>query len=94
MDLNGEWVEFQVTISGSLLGYAVKNSSDTRYGLPDSVFEAGQILTLHSGWGVDSQTDLYWNAGTEGRNNDGDGVIVLESQGHFLLNYTWPAPWM
>ncbi|MHB9149135.1 MAG: S-layer homology domain-containing protein [Thermoleophilia bacterium] len=89
-NLNDEWIEFRVIVSGALAGYAVEDQAGHHYDLPDRVFTAGQVFKLHSGAGADTQTDLYWGmSGSAVWNNDGDTVKVLDGRGHVLLSQTY-----
>lgn len=86
-NLNEEYVVFKVLVSTSLLGYAVEDESGHRYEFPDRVFQTGQTLTLHTGEGTDTETDLYWGAsGSAIWNNNGDTVKVLDPQGHVVAS--------
>jgi hypothetical protein len=40
---------------------------------------AGESITLHTGAGTDTQTDLYWDRGGAVWNNGGDMVTVILS---------------
>jgi micrococcal nuclease len=81
LSLNEEYITFKVLVSGTLLGYSVEDQTGHRYRFPDRVFNKGDVVTLHSGEGTDTQTDLYWGAsGSAIWNNDGDTVKVLNPQ--------------
>lgn len=90
---NDEYVTFRVLVSGTLLGYMVKDETsvaDHRYRFPDRVFQAGEVFRLRSGTGVDTQTDLYWGPSEKAIwNNGGDTVYVLDPQGHVVESYTY-----
>lgn len=89
-NLNDEWVEFWVPVAGTLRGYSVEDESGHRYEFPDRIFEAGQVVKLHTGSGSDSQTDLYWGmTGSAVWNNGGDTVKVLDPQGHVALSKSY-----
>ncbi|MCE5252884.1 MAG: S-layer homology domain-containing protein [Actinomycetia bacterium] len=87
-NLNDEYVVFQVLRSGSLAGYAVEDEYGWHYDFPSRTFSSGESFKLHTGSGVDTQTDLYWNQTSSAVwNNDGDTVKVLDSQGRVLTSY-------
>ncbi len=92
-NLNDEYVTFRVLVSGSLVGYTVKDDTsvaDHRYHFPDRVFHAGQVFQLRSGTGVDTQADLYWGPSvTAIWNNNGDTVYVLDPEGHVVESYSY-----
>jgi micrococcal nuclease len=85
LDLDQEYIAFQVLVAGSLRGYAVEDESGKHFDFPDRVYQKGQTITLHSGRGTDTATDLYWGvSGSAIWNNDGDTVKVLDPQGHVV----------
>jgi micrococcal nuclease len=85
-NLNDEYLVFRVLVSGSLLGYAVEDATGHRYEFPDRVLMKDQTLTLHTGSGTDTQTDLYWGSAGAIWNNDGDLMKVLDPQGYIVLS--------
>jgi len=88
-NLNEEYITFKVLVSGSLIGYAVEDASGHHYDFPDRIFQAAQTFKLHTGSGVNTQTDLYWGASQAIWNNDGDTVKVLDPQGHVVTSYKY-----
>ena len=90
LDLNQEYVVFRVLGTTSLKGYAVEDESGHRFDFPDRIFKKGLDLTLHSGKGTDTETDLYWGA-TDAAiwNNGGDTVKLLDPQGHIVESYPY-----
>jgi endonuclease YncB( thermonuclease family) len=90
LDLNQEYIIFEVLVTGSLQGYAVEDESGHRFEFPDRVYKKGQTLTLHTGRGNATQSDLYWGAnGSAVWNNDGDMVKVLDPQGRIVESYAY-----
>jgi micrococcal nuclease len=90
LDLNGEYIVFRVLLTGSLKGYAVENESGKHFDFPGRVCQKGQTITLHSGHGTDTNTDLYWGvSGSAIWNNDGDTVKVLDPQGYIVEDYAY-----
>jgi micrococcal nuclease len=91
-NLNGEYVVFRVLTAGSLKGYAVEDASGKHFDFPSRIYQKGQTITLHSGRGNDTASDLYWGvSGSAIWNNDGDTVKVLDPQGHIVAVYTYPS---
>ena len=90
LDLNEEYIVFQVLVTTSLRGYAVEDESGHRFDFPDRILKKGQDLTLHSGKGTNTGTDLYWGASDAAIwNNDGDTVKVLDPRGHIVEDYAY-----
>jgi micrococcal nuclease len=90
LDLNQEYLVFLVLATGSLRGYAIEDESGKRFDFPGRVYQKGQTITLHSGRGTDTATDLYWGVrGSAIWNNDGDTVKVLDPQGRIVESYAY-----
>ncbi len=89
-NLNDEYVIFRVLESGSLGGFTVEDEAGHTYRFPDRLFCASQTLTLHTGSGTDTRTDLYWGQSESAVwNNDGDTVKVLDHQGQVVLSQNY-----
>jgi competence protein ComEC len=46
-------------------------------------------VTLHTGSGTSTTTELYWGSGSPIWNNDGDTVIVSNANGERVLEETY-----
>jgi hypothetical protein len=84
---NGEWVQIKNdgTAPAELTGWGIKDESAShRYFFPASfVLGPGEIVTVHTGCGVDFGTTLYWcETGSAVWNNDGDTVFLLDPNGN------------
>jgi competence protein ComEC len=64
-----------------LSGWVLTDESGARYTFPDVVLDPGASVTVRTGQGVDTDTDLYWGAGRPVWNNDGDTVTLLRPDG-------------
>src|SRR5699024_3567243 len=83
-NLNDEYIVFTNTGSASLdiSGWSVEDESSHAYTMPSgTVLDAGATLTLHTGDGSDSGSDLYWGSGSSVWNNAGDTITVTTEQG-------------
>ncbi len=90
LSLNEEYVVFQVLASGTLLGYKVEDQTGHRYAFSDHIYAKDDLITLHSGQGADTASDIYWGAsGAAIWNNDGDTVKVLDPQGQIVEIYDY-----
>lgn len=90
LNLNEEYIAFEVLVSGTLAGYSVEDETGHRYQIADCVFQKGDVFKLHSGEGADTESDLYWGAhGAAIWNNDGDMVKVLDSQDKIVESYDY-----
>ncbi|MDH5021828.1 lamin tail domain-containing protein [Halobacterium rubrum] len=91
-NLNDEYVVFENPENASidLTGYAVEDEADQRYEFPDGfTLGAGETVTLHTGSGTDTSTDLYWGSGSPIWNNSGDTVYVFDDAGTIVVEYPY-----
>jgi micrococcal nuclease len=93
-NLNQEWIVIRNEGSGpvDLSGWGIRDeSARNRYLFPDSFTLApGETVTVRSGCGDDSGTDLYWcSVGAAIWNNDGDTAFLHDPNGntHASLSY-------
>jgi len=87
-NLNDEYVVFENDDGEALaLGdWTVEDEAGKQYTFPEEfTLEAGATVTLRTGSGTDTETELYWDAGSPVWNNDGDTVIVRTSDGERVL---------
>lgn len=91
--LDDEYVVFENAGDGplDLSGWTVEDEAGRTYTFPDGyVLDAGATVTLRTGTGTDTDADLYWGSGSAIWNNDGDTVIVRNSDGDPVLRETYP----
>ena len=87
-NLNDEYVVFENTGEESLdlSGWTVQDDAGATYTFPDgTTLEAGAEVTLRTGSGEDTSTEVYWDSGRPIWNNDGDTVIVTNAAGEQVL---------
>ena len=89
MNLNDEWV--RITNEGAstvdLTGWVLKDTSAShRYSFPSGfVLGAGASVTVRTGCGTDSATDLHWcNEDSAVWNNSGDTAFLLDPNGNIV----------
>ncbi|MFC7326087.1 lamin tail domain-containing protein [Halorubrum rutilum] len=91
-NLNDEYVVFENTGNETLdlSGWTIEDEAGQRYTIPEG-FElaAGESVTLHTGSGTSTTTELYWGSGSPIWNNDGDTVIVSTPNGERVLEETY-----
>ena len=83
-NLNDEYIVFENTGSENLdlSGWTVADAADHEYTIPsNTVLGAGETITLHTGEGTSTDTDLYWGSGSAIWNNGGDTITVTNDQG-------------
>jgi competence protein ComEC len=87
-NLNDEYVVFTNTGDEplDLSGWTVADEVGKTYTFPDGfTLDPGEEVTLHTGSGTDTATDLYWGASSPVWNNGGDTVIVTNADGERVL---------
>ena len=91
-NLNDEYVVFENTGSETLdmSGWTVADDADHTYTIPDGFTLApGETVTLYTGSGTATDSELYWGLGSPIWNNDGDTVIVTTTAGDRVLEESY-----
>lgn len=90
-DLNQEYVCFRNEGAAGVQmgGCSVQDAAGCEYVFSALVLASGATVTLHTGSGEDSATDLYWGMGRPVWNNDGDTVSLYDAQGVLVDQYTY-----
>ncbi|MFB6250442.1 MAG: lamin tail domain-containing protein [Halobellus sp.] len=71
-------------------GWTVSDVAGHTYTIPDgTVLDSGAELTLRTGSGTNTETTLYWNAGSAIWNNGGDEVIVRNASGAVVVRRSY-----
>lgn len=79
-NLNDEYVTIENTGSSTadLGGFTVSDEAGKTYTFGSITLAPGESVTLHSGSGTDSTTDVYWGRSSAVWNNGGDTVTVAD----------------
>jgi len=87
-NLNDEYIEFK-NDGGQpldLTGWTVKDEVDHTYTFPRGfTLEPGATVTLYTGSGSDTDSELYWGSGRAIWNNGGDTIIVEDDNGNVVI---------
>ncbi|WP_227357164.1 lamin tail domain-containing protein [Haladaptatus salinisoli] len=87
-NLNGEYVVFENTGDSELdlSGWTISDAADRTYRVPSGATLApGETVTLYTGGGSDSESELYWGSESAVWNNGGDTIIVTNADGTVVL---------
>ena len=87
-NLNDEYIVFENTGDDTLdvSGWTVADDAGHTYTIPDGVTIGPEAtLTLRTGSGTDTETELYWGSGSPIWNNNGDTVIVTTDDGERVV---------
>jgi endonuclease YncB( thermonuclease family) len=91
-NLDDEYVVFENAGDAvlDLTGYTCEDAAGTTYTFPDGFsLDPGSTVTLRTGSGTDSATDLYWGSASPIWNNSGDTVVVKDGSGSIVLEYPY-----
>jgi len=91
-NLNDEYIVFsnEDETELDLAGWTVEDEAGATYTFPDDFsLAAGESVTLHTGSGTNTATDLYWGFGSPIWNNGGDTVTVRNAQGDIVSEVTY-----
>lgn len=86
--LNEEFVTFRNACSSAvqMTDWTVTDAGTSRYTFPDRTLQPGQTVTLHTGSGTATATDLYWGRTSRAVwNNDGDALHLRDADGGLVL---------
>ncbi len=91
-NLNDEYVVLQNTGETELDmgGWTIRDAAGNAYVVPET-FELppDASLTLYTGSGTDSGTELYWGTDSAVWNNGGDRLVVRDENGTTVLEYEY-----
>ena len=85
---NGEYIALKNTGSSAvdLSGWTLEDAADHTYSFPDGfTLDAGATVTIYTGSGTNSATELYWGSDAAVWNNGGDTIIVTNADGTVVL---------
>ena len=91
-NLNDEYISFRNTGDETLDlgGWRVEDAADHSFVFPSgTTLEARETITLRTGSGTDSDSDVYWGSGRAIWNNSGDTIYVYTSDGVLVVEQTY-----
>lgn len=69
-------------------GWTLRDAQEHIYDFPEGFFLGpGEAVTVHTGVGEDTATDLYWNLGRPVWNNAGDVATLMDDEGGIVSQY-------
>ncbi|AHF80286.1 lamin tail domain-containing protein [Thermococcus paralvinellae] len=72
-----------------LTGWQLKDEAGHIYTFPKFVLKAGAMVTVHTGSGTNTATDLYWGRNAPVWNNNGDTAYLYDSKGVLIDKCSW-----
>lgn len=90
-NLNDEYIVFTNggNAADTLTGWRVSDEYGHEYTFPAFTLSADASVTLYTGSGTDTATELYWGSESPIWNNDGDTVYLRDSTGALVDSYQW-----
>lgn len=81
--LNAEWARVKNFSSKArvLTGWTIRDAQGHVYKFPTFTLRAGYTVTLHTGSGANTATNLYWREDNYVWNNSGDKAILKNRTG-------------
>jgi len=55
-----------------------------RYEFPFFTLKGSSSVVVHTGLGIDTDSDLYWNSNRAIWNNDGDTIFLYDNLGNLI----------
>lgn len=73
----------------TMQSWRLEDERGARYVFPEFILSPKETVTLHTGMGQDNTTDLFWNLTSPVWNNDDDSILVWNTRGDLVLNYSY-----
>ena len=92
-NLNDEFIviENQSQISIDLTGWTVTDaSSRDPYLFPNFTLPADTQVTLRTGFGKNTEGEIFWGSRSPIWNNKGDTIFIRDPEGHLIAVYVYP----
>ncbi|AKB78916.1 Competence-like protein [Methanosarcina horonobensis HB-1 = JCM 15518] len=89
LNLQEEWVEItnEGSSSVSLVGWKIEDEgSKHTYVFPSCTLDSQATVTLYTGEGTNTATELYWGSGSPIWNNDGDTAYLYDESGNLVAS--------
>jgi beta-lactamase superfamily II metal-dependent hydrolase len=86
LNLQDEWVQISNTgpSSVSLNGWKIEDDSKHTYTFPSYTLDSGTTVTVYTGEGTNTATDLYWGSDSSIWNNDRDTAYLYDDSGNLV----------
>ncbi len=90
-NLNDEYVTFENTGERAidLTGWQIRDEAGYTYTVPSFTLGAGESVTLYTGRGTNTATELYWNRDSAVWNNGGDRIVVTTADRETVVRHEY-----
>ena len=73
-----------------LTGYTLKDEANHTFFFPKGFIIKGKgLVTIYTGYGTNTDDELYWGSDYPIWNNDHDTAILMDAEGRVVDTYTW-----
>lgn len=69
--------------------WTLQDNSTNKYIFQEFLLQNKSTVTLHTGFGGDNETDLFWNKRIAVWNNNGDRLFLWDDKGDLILDYEY-----
>lgn len=90
-DLNDEYVviENKSTNVLDMTGWSLLDEGNNRYLFPNFILAPRAKVTLRSGAGMNTASELYWGSRRAIWNDDGDSIFIKDTKGRLVLSHVY-----
>ena len=90
-NLNDEYIVIENSgdTSIDLTGWTVSDEANHRYLCPRFVLPAKGKVTLRTGLGKNTASELFWGSRRPIWNNDGDTILIRDADGYLVWSYVY-----
>jgi len=90
-NLNDEYVVIrnEGNVDVDLIGWKLKDEANHVFTFPSFTLKPGATVTVHTGSGTNTQTDLYWGKDRAVWNNDHDTAYLYDSSMNLIDQESW-----
>ena len=90
-NLNDEYVVLgnKGDIPIDMTGWTIKDEANHIFTFPQFVIEPGEIVTIYTGFGTNTNDSLYWGSQGSVWSNQGDALYLRNSNGKLILSYEY-----
>jgi len=90
-NLNDEYITFRnkCTYPVEITGWELQDTAENKYVFGEIILDAKTKITLHTGSGKDSSEDVYWGKSRAVWNNNGDGIVIFDSDDNRMIEYSY-----
>lgn len=82
-------IENRGNIPLNLTGWTISDEANHRYLFPNFILAAKAQVTLRTGFGKNTENEIFWGSRRPIWNNDGDTIFIKDADGGLVLSYVY-----